>query len=738
MNMNRKVIRLAMSVGVVVICGVLTALPALGQDLSIEVQSSFPELVTGGDALVKITGANTAPNVTVGGRDVSSTFAADGSGGWIGLVDGLVDGKNALAVSAGGGHATLSVTNHPTNGALFAGPQQMPFVCENEAHGLSPATDESCAAPTMTGYTYRSTDGTWKPFHSTQSRPADIEMTTTINGKTVPLINWYEKGIINRSAYVISLLHDPAAGPLPTPVSNETGWNGKLIMSHRGGVRAGFHQGRTIGTLDPERGYVGGENNNLHESLIRSGYAMAGGSLMVTATTTNHVVQAETAAKIKERFIELFGVPDYTLSMGTSGGSMSQHLIAQGYPGLYDAIMPWRSYSDALTFQTPLNDCSLLQNYFEGTDTPWTDLQKREVSGKLTYLYCTGNAASFPNVSPDNCDGSVQDAKTAEPAKWKDVRCTYQDNLVNVYGIDPETGHARSPWDNEGIQYGLQPFNDGIISFDQFAELNARIGGHDPDGVIVPGARTHASEDAVRVAYETGRLNTGQGGLRDIPILDIRGYTDGICSIAPCPPGDPTDVDVHDGYHTLVARERLFKANGSIDNHVRIVAHEVGHRGPDSVLGIVSPQAVAQLDQWLTGILSDKAYVPQAKKVAAHRPAGFVDACYPAGGTRVTNMDRCAELFPIASDARMVAGSPLAADVLKCTLKPVDPGDYAMRLAAEQLGALQQVFPGGVCDWARPGVGQVPLAGTWAFYTGDGEVEYLRPANWSPAGSVFR
>ena len=44
-----------------------------------------------------------------------------------------------------------------------------------------------------------------------------------MDGRTVPLINWYEKGIINRSAYVISLLHDPAAGPLPTPVSNETG-----------------------------------------------------------------------------------------------------------------------------------------------------------------------------------------------------------------------------------------------------------------------------------------------------------------------------------------------------------------------------------------------------------------------------------------------------------------------------------------------------------------------------------
>ena len=610
----------------------------------------------------------------------------------------------------------------------MAGPQQTPFVCENEAHGLAPAHDESCGAPTITGYNYRRTNGTWQAFDPHGPRPSDIEQ-TTIEGQTVPLITWYEKGIINRSAYVISLLHDPAAGPLPTPMSNDPGWNGKLVMSHRGGVRAGFHQGRTIGTLDPERGYVGGENNNLHESLIRAGYALAGGSLMVTATTTNHVVQAETSAKIKERFIELFGPPMFTLSMGTSGGSMSQHLIAQSYPGLYDAILLWRSYADVLTFQTPLNDCNLLVNYFESTDLGWTDLQKREVSGKLTYAFCTGPAVRFPNLSPDNCDSSVLAAKALKPEPWTGVRCTYQDNLVNIYGIDPETGLTRSPWDNVGVQYGLEPFNDGIISFGQFLELNTRIGGRALNGRIVPGQRARADPDAVRIAYETGRLNTGQGGLRTIPILDVRGYTDGICTVAPCPPHDPTNVDVHDGYHTLVTRARLLKANGNADNHVRIVAHEVGHRGPDSILGIVSPQAVAQVDTWLTDIHADTSDMPEAQKVARHRPQELVDACYPAADTRITNMDRCAKLFPTASDARIAAGAPWANDVLKCTLKPVDPTDYAGSLFAEQLRRLQRTFPEGVCDWSRPGVGQVPLAGTWAVYAGEAEVRYLRPAN---------
>ena len=447
--MNMGVTRLAASF--IVIYGLLTGVQVWGQGLHIEVLSSFPELVTGNDALVKISGATATPTVTVGGRDVSTAFVSDGRGVWIGLVDGLVTGDNALAVSVGEARATLTLTNHPINGTLFAGTQQTPFVCENETHGLAPATDESCAAPTVRGYNYRTTDGAWKPFDPNGPRPTDID-TATMEGTTVPLISWYEKGVINRSAYVISLLHDPAAGPLPTPVSHNTGWNGKLIMSHRGGVRAGFHQGRTIGTLDPERGYVGGENNNLHESLIRAGYAMAGGSLMVTGTTTNHVAQAETAAKIKERFIELFGPPTFTISMGTSGGSMSQHLIAQSYPGLYDAILPWRSYADVLTFQTPLNDCDLLVTYFDETEMSWTDIQKREVSGKLTYGFCTGPATRFPNLSPDNCDSSVLAARTIDPEKWKDTRCTYQDNLVNVYGIDRQSGLARSPFDNEGVQ----------------------------------------------------------------------------------------------------------------------------------------------------------------------------------------------------------------------------------------------------------------------------------------------
>ncbi|RZL86116.1 MAG: hypothetical protein EOP73_32005, partial [Variovorax sp.] len=39
-------------------------------------------------------------------------------------------------------------------------------------------------------------------------------------------------------------------------------------------------------------------------------------------------------------------------------------------------------------------------------------------------------------------------------------------------------------------------------------------------------------------------------------------------------------------------------------------------------------------------------------------------------------------------------------------LRPLDASEYGGRLDATQLARLQAVFPGGVCDWSKPGVGQ--------------------------------
>jgi hypothetical protein len=263
--MNWKTWRLTASV--VLACGALGAASASAA-ISVQVLSSKPQLVSGGDALVKITGATAAPTVTVDGKDVSAAFKA-ANGAYVGLVTGLKDGANALVAKAGADQGTATLVNHGINDTLFAGPQQQPFVCENDAWKLAAPTDANCSAPAMVNYYYRNKAGDWKPFDAA-NRPADLT-TTKIGGKDVPLIARQEIGVINRSAYVISILHDPAAGPAPTPTDRGgSAWNGKLAMSFGPGVGAGYHSGRNIGQFAANKQWLE-DGNPYFDTLITSG-----------------------------------------------------------------------------------------------------------------------------------------------------------------------------------------------------------------------------------------------------------------------------------------------------------------------------------------------------------------------------------------------------------------------------------------------------------------------------------
>jgi hypothetical protein len=737
---NRKIWRLTASFAV--IGGALAGFAAWAQTGTgprIDVLSSRPELVSGGDALVAISGIEAAPKVTLGANDVSAAFKPDAKGGWVGLVEGLKDGNNQLVANAGGKQAGLTLVNHPRNGTLLAGPLQEPFVCENESFGLERARDASCAAPSKVEYFYRNKGGEWKRLNAGAPRPPDTATTRTTEGKEVPLIVRQEKGVINRSAYLINILHDPAAGPLPTPAarSGASGWNGKLIYSFGGGVAANYHMGRTLGGMTGTEGkfFLEDLGAGYLDDFITRGYAVAAGSLNVMGTNNDDVKSAETVAKIKEHFVKEFGPPLFTIGHGASGGSIQQHMIGNNYPGLIDGIMPARSYPDSMSFLRPIYDCELLAHVFDSSNAKWTDEQKGAVAGKY-WGYCVANGTRYPNARPDSCDMSVKDLLANDPKlKAKGVRCTFQDNLVNIFGTDPKTGFARSPFDNVGVQYGLQALNEGKIGFAQFIEVNSRVGGFDVDGKIVP-RRMVGDPLALRRAYETGRANGAGGGLASIPIVDLRSYVDG----APPPPFDAlNDTDVHDGYHSAVMRARLIKANGNAANQVMITVASLGRMQADartagSPLTQLSGEALAQLDKWLTNIAGDKSDRPMPIKVAANKPADFVDACYPAveghrvgAIQKVTDMDRCKKLFPFAADARLAAGGPATDDVYKCALKPVDAADYKTPPTAEQLAQLRQIFPDGVCDYGKPGVGQVPLAGTWVSFKGDGEFAALDP-----------
>jgi uncharacterized tannase-like protein DUF6351 len=722
-------------IGFVAVIGALGASVAAQQKaaapaLEIRALSTKPEFVTGGDVLLQIAGpANlTAKNLTVrvNGRDASASFKpAAEEKTFVGLVTGLSVGPNMIAASMRGSKATaqLTVVNHPITGPVLYSPHQTPFACETQAVGLGAPLDADCSVNTKVEYFYRSTSvaaprenqgdlaaadnangfgggrgnavNPFKPLDPNGPRPTDIAMTTTTEGKTVPYIVRREMGTINRAIYSIAFLHEPGT-PLPSPWATGSAWNGRLVYTFGGGVAWGYHQGRTIGGLNGARGNL--EDGQLGDYPVAKGYAVAGGSLNVFGTYANDVVSAETMMMVKEHFIEEYGPIKWTIGSGRSGGSMQQHMIANNYPGLLDAIVPTASFADVITFQTTLLDCELLDRAMTVSKQPFTTDQKTAVSGFSHWDYCTNNKLRYAAVAADiNCDPqTVTQPMRFEPARKPDgVRCTYQDAYVSVFGKDPKTGFARRPFDNVGIQYGLKAFNDGKINFNQFLDINRLVGGHDINGNIVA-ERTVADVDALRIAYESGRVNDGAHGLTMIPIIDMRPYTEG--------PGG----NVHDTFDGVMAGNRINPAGGGnrisrvYDEKVPIV------KAQDDNLDI--------LDKWLASVAKDTSPGTQREKVLRNKPAGLADSCFTAKLEEIKDPAKCQAMFPVYANPRVVAGGPATGDVFKCELKPIDKADYKRPVTDAQLAQLRNVFPQGVCDYTKKGVMQRPAAGTWLTY----------------------
>ena len=671
-----------------------------GQRLDLSVLSGPPDMVTGGDALVEIAGSSAGSlQVELDGRDVTSAFRRGvDPARLVGWLSELKMGKNTLTAKVGERSASLELINHPRTGPVFSGPHQEPFVCGTERAGLGPPSDADCSVETRSAYYYRTTDrvepqqrGTrrtrippgFKPLDLSAPRPSDIARTTTTEGHEQDFIIRVERGTINRAIYEIAFLHDPA-DELPDPWNRAPNWNGRLVYRFGGGCRAGYRQGLIRSGLQDL-------------TSLANGYALAMSSLNVFGNNCNDVISAETAMMVKEHFIESFGVPVHTIGVGGSGGSMQQHLIAQNYPGLLDGIIPGASYPDTVTLAPPITDCSLLARAIDNSAHDWTDVQKKAVSGFATWATCESWMRSYTPamIQPASCPPGVPKELIYHPERRPDgIRCGLYDNLVNLLGPDDSTGLARRALDNSGVQYGLKAFNDGLIDIEQFIELNEVIGGFDDDANLVP-ERTTADIDALEVVYQTGRVNSGGGSLGSIPIIDTRRYSD--------PNGN-----IHDRVRTFVVGARLQRAHGSAANRVILT-------NPPRRLDVVR-----LMDRWLDSVDADKSGDEPIAVISRSRPADLSDACWSAEGERLaddgTDGGPCGGLYPSSGDPRIAAGAPLEGDILKCQLKPLDPADYGPSLTSEQLNRLRAVFPEGVCDFSKPGVGQVPLGRTWIRY----------------------
>jgi hypothetical protein len=694
--------------------GMLVALATVGcaegaTPPTIETLSSRPDMVTGGDALVRITGVEAGEGaISLNGADVSSAFrAAPDGNGVIGLVTGLGPGSNTLA--AGG--ASLTIENHPASGPVFAGPHETPFLCQTQefvlvvGDTLGAPLDENCSVQRRVDYAYRSTEGgALKPLTDRTAYPADMARTTTTLGADVPYIVRIETGSANRGVYELAMLHDPIAEPEPSPWSSPAGWNRRVIMTLGGGCPGGWYvQGtRTAGVTN--------------DFYLRQGYAVISNTLNVFGNNCSEILAAETAMMTKERFVEAYGPPLFTIGTGSSGGSYQTFHFVDNYPGILDGGIPGSTYPDVQFATTPWNsDARLFLKYFEGkASVPWTDAEKLASIG-FTNLDFVGRIGREPG-------GHSQRIHVGEACRLPEemryhptdnptgARCDIFEHTAGVYGRNPETGFVRRPIDNVGVQYGLGALNEGAISKAQFLDLNEKVGGYDLDG-NVHGERTVGDTIAMRIAYETGLLLHGGGGLAYTPIIEFRGYAD-----------DNPGADDHPRFMSFATKARLLQANGHRDNFVMWTVDDDNY-GRFSTNDPQAHEAFRMMDAWLTALKADTSSASEIEKVRRAKPADLTDACwtrYPERAKIVEEqMDadhpesRCQQLYPSGSFARGVAGQSIRSDIIKCQLKPIDPADYAVTFTEEESERLRAIFPEGVCDWSKPGVGQTRPLGPW-------------------------
>jgi len=683
---------------------------------TITVLSGRADTLSGGDALVQVAGVRSGPagglRVRLNGRDVTREFAVRADGRYLGLVTGLRTGRNELVAAAHRQAAAITLTNHPTGGPIFAGPQVQPWDCtmHSDVTGLGPPTDAQCDTAPVFRFAYMPASHTgFRPYDPAHPA-ADVATTTTDAGRTAPYVVRVETGVQDRGIYQVAVLFDPTQGW--TPWSVQPGWNRKVVWPFGGGSAP--HHTSDLPT------------NVLDDTTLSRGYLVANSGLNVHGSNINENVSAEAVTMLKEHVIESYGEIRYTIGAGCSGGSIQQYSIAEEYPGLLDGILPNCSYPDLWTVSTEVTDCGLLVRYY-AANPGWTPAQQAAVAGTRDASVCQFWNASFVPVGipsrAQNCGFAAGDPRVYDPASNPGgVRCDGPDYQQAIWGPRPPSewtaperaighGFAKSPADNTGVLYGLGALRAGQITPTQFADLNAGIGGYTVDGAWQP-ARTDADPGTLPTAYRAGQV-TEALRLDEVPIIDLR--------------GSANVNDIHTDYHSWEMRARLDEAHGNHAGQVIWTWRSFG-----SFVGITPPpdltvQALSTMDAWLARIAADHRSLPRAVKVRLDKPAAAVDACWPASTTASAGAEvvdpgytgACGAAFPHYADARAVAGQRLSGLALKCRSQPLRRG-MLPELSDVDFARVRAAFPSGVCDWSRRPVGYQPSLPWMSFAAGPG------------------
>jgi hypothetical protein len=575
-----------------------------------------------------------------------------------------------------------------------------------------------------------------------------------MDGETVPMIIRWERGVINRFMYSIAML-SPAS---QTAAPDFSAWNGKLLYSFSGGVAIGRTQG------------AASTGDMLHLAGLGMGYAVIYSSGTRTNTHYNLQLGGETAIMVKDRFVSAYAEPEYTIGVGGSGGAIQQYVYGQNHKGLLDGGVPQYSYSDMVTQTIHVGDCELLERWLDAKviadgQSMWKTWVNRSLieglgSSATHVSFLTGGvpwSAVMPWMGVPPVAGSTEcingwrglsplalnphfgNAPGYNPAVHGPVEWTHWADLVNIYGTD-ESGFARSPWDNVGVQYGLAALRQGKITGAQFLDLNANVGSWkaskdmvqegcpfiggaacfapgatfdiwssrnmnlSPDGGATPAARREGDRAAQHAAYRSGMVFRGE---LDIPVIDWRHYLEPV-------------LDMHHAHQSFATRQRLLSYDGDASNQI-IWFTDAVPGAPSSARFDQTPQAFLVLDRWLENIKAN----PE-KSVADNKPADAVDACFSTTGSLLAKGDdvwngilddgpngTCTNAFPLNSSSRIVSGGPISGGIFKCQLQPVSralrQGLYGVWEPTDaEVDRLEAIFPNGVCDYTKRDAGLPP------------------------------
>jgi hypothetical protein len=230
-----------------------------------------------------------------------------------------------------------------------------------------------------------------------------------------------------------------------------------------------------------------------------------------------------------------------------------------------------------------------------------------------------------------------------------------------------------------------------------------------------------ADAGAAELTHSSGRVAHGKG-LGEVAIIQTIAFN---------------VREEHYDFRGYVIRNRILREHGDFANHVI-------WRYKNNPPGFNERRFMA-MDEWLAKVEADTSGKTLREKIIANKPAIAVDSCWradrsewstdpaycntgaaPSSQSSVAGTGDSAvyaptlDEWPVFRDTRVSSGESLASDIMKCQLKPLSAADYTATFTAAQWARLQAVFPLGVCDYSKPGVGQVTPQPWQTFMAGPG------------------